>query len=100
LPRPKAADLPGLPAVVQRSQACLRQGEAYLLGTSADRLFLGRGATPAEQEFQRGLQEKLEEIQAMLAELTGPNPTAPVVAAAQAVCDAVDALIGGREWSL
>ena len=115
LPPPAAAQLPhpgtggpkDLRAVVHRTQGCLQRGQAYLVASSSARSLRGRTPTPKEQEFERRLEEKLEQIQAMLDKLSGVDPAAAdaglVTAdleAAQALCDAVDGLIGGREWSL
>ena len=53
---------------------------------------------PEEQDFERGLQEKLEQIQAWLDRLrSGITAEFEQV---RALCDVVDALIGGHEWSL
>ena len=56
--------------------------------------------TPEEQDFERGLQEKLEQIQAWLDRLrSGITAEFEQV---RALCDVVDALIGGhvsRGWA-
>ena len=107
LPRPAPGTLQGRPAGAYHVQCCLQRGEAYLLASSANRTLGGYRPTPEEQDFERGLQEKLEQIQAMLGRLGGVDPAAADarsltadLEAVQALCDMVDALIGGHEWSL
>jgi hypothetical protein len=105
-PPAPAAQLPGpapdapqaLPAGAYYVQSCLQRGQAYLLASSAHRTLDGYRPTPEEQDFERGLQEKLEQIQAWLDRLrSGITAEFEKV---RALCDVVDGLIGGHEWSL
>ena len=111
---PPAAALPGpaaeraeLPEVVERTRTCVRRIQAWREDTSSRRAAQGRSPTPDEQTLERDLDGKLEELEALLGRLSGlESATAAAegltrdMAAACAVCDAVDAMIEAEEWRL
>ncbi len=105
LPRPVPGGLEDLLDVVHLTQSCMRRIRAWLLASSSSRSIQGRTPTPKEQDFERRLQDKLAALEAMLDKLSGVDPaTADAgsltadLQAARAVCEAVEGLIGGREW--
>ena len=107
LPRPAPSDFEELPEVVHLTQSCVRRIRAWLTASSSSRSLQGRPPTPKEQNFERVLQDKLAVLEAMLGKLVEVDAgTAAAgsltadLAAAREICDAVEGLIGGREWSL
>ena len=105
-PPAPAAQLPGpapdapqaLPAGAYYVQSCLQRGQAYLLASSAHRTLDGYRPTPGEQDFERGLQEKLEQIQAWL-----DRPRSDITAEfekVRALCDVVRVDRGPRMESV
>ena len=57
-------DLEHLPDLVHLTQSWVRRLRAWLLASSSSRSIQGRRPTPKEQDFERGLEDKLAALEA------------------------------------
>ncbi|HLB37181.1 MAG TPA: serine/threonine-protein kinase [Gemmatimonadales bacterium] len=113
LPFPAEAQLPApseldqIWDVASRSESCIRRSRARLAAASASRERDGRTPTPEETDFEQRLEQRLAVLEALLDKFKAvetdslePGSLTVDLEAAEALYQAVDALIAERELPL